>query len=162
MIAILRSTAFALVAACLATAALAQTPPPPPLYGPSITLDVAKKVAAAAETEAKKNGFMMAIVIVDTAGHLTYFERIDSTQTASIDIAIGKAVSANDFKRPTKAFEEQLAGGRTAILALPHALPVEGGIPLMMDGKVVGAIGVSGGTSAQDGQVAAAGAMALR
>ena len=139
----------------------AQTPAPPP-YGPAITLDLAKKVAAGAEAEAKKNGFTMVIVVVDTAGQLTYFERIDNTQVASIDIAQAKARSANDFKRTTKAMEDQLAGGRTAVLALPHALPVEGGIPLMQDGRIIGAIGVSGGTSAQDGQVAAAGAAVLK
>jgi glc operon protein GlcG len=154
--------AIATLAIASPLAASAQTPPPPPLYGTAITLDLAKKVAAGAEAEAKKNGFTMVIVVVDTAGQLTYFERIDNTQVASIDIAQAKARSANDFKRPTKVMEDQLAGGRTAVLALPHALPVEGGIPLMLDGKIIGAIGVSGGTSAQDGQVAAAGVAALK
>jgi glc operon protein GlcG len=157
-----RRLALAALALVCPLVASAQTPPPPPLYGPAITLELAKRVAAGAEAEAKKNGFMMAIVVVDTAGLLTYFERIDSTQVASIDIAMAKARSANDFKRPTKAFEDAVVGGRNAVLALPHALPVEGGIPLMLDGKVIGAIGVSGGTSAQDGQVAAAGAAALK
>jgi uncharacterized protein GlcG (DUF336 family) len=119
----------------------------------ALTLEVAKKLAAAAEAEASKNKWTMYITIVDDGGTPVYIERMDDTQLGSFDVSIAKARSALLFKRPTKAFEDAVAGGRTAILALPGAIPVEGGIPLMADGKIIGAIGVSGGTSAQDGQV---------
>lgn len=130
-------------------------------YGPSITLETAKQVAAKAAEVASKNSYRVAIAIVDTAGHLVYFEKLDDTQTASVEVAIAKAKSASTYRRETKAFEMALAKGRTAILGLPGAVPIEGGIPLLKDGKIVGAIGVSGVTSEQDGQVASAGAMSL-
>jgi uncharacterized protein GlcG (DUF336 family) len=123
-------------------------------YGAPISLDVAKKVAAAAVAEAKKNNFTMVVSIVDSSGSLTYLEKIDGTQIASVDVAIGKARTANNFKRPTKVFDEGVAGGRNVLLSLPDAILIEGGIPLIVDGKIIGAIGVSGGTSQQDGQVA--------
>lgn len=125
-------------------------------YGAPITLDAAKKIAAVAEAEAKKNSFPMAIAVVDSSGTLTYLAKIDGTQLASVDIAIGKARTANNFKRPTKALEDAVAGGRNVLLSLPDALLIEGGIPLVVDGKIIGAIGVSGGTSVQDGQIATA------
>ncbi|MET0357728.1 MAG: heme-binding protein [Cellvibrio sp.] len=124
-------------------------------YGAPITLDSAKKIAAVAEAEAKKNNFPMAIAIVDSSGTLTYFTKLDGTQLASVDIAIGKARTANNFKRPTKVFDDGVAGGRNVLLSLPEALLIEGGVPLVVDGKIIGAIGVSGGSSVQDGQVAA-------
>ena len=127
-----------------------------PGYGASINLETARKVAAAAAAEARKNGWTVAVAIVDTAGDLVYFERADDTQVASSTIAQDKARTAARFKRPTKAFEEALASGRQVILAIPDAVPIEGGIPLVMDGKVVGAIGVSGVTSQQDGVCAQA------
>lgn len=130
-------------------------------YGPSITLDNARRVAASAAELALKNNYRVAIAIVDTSGHLVYFEKLDDTQTASIDVAIAKARSASNFKRETKIFETALAAGRTAILGLQGAVPLEGGVPLMQNGRIVGAIGVSGVTSEQDGQVAKAGAMIL-
>jgi uncharacterized protein GlcG (DUF336 family) len=133
-------------------------------YGMSITAETAKRVAAPAIAEAKKNGWAMAVAIVDTAGELVYFERMDDTQLGSVTIAIDKARSAARFKRPTKAFQEALAAGGEGlrILALQGAVPVDGGVPLVVGGKVVGAIGASGGTSAQDGQVANAGVAALK
>jgi uncharacterized protein GlcG (DUF336 family) len=133
-------------------------------YGPSITLESAKKVAAPAIAEARKNNWTMVVAIVDTAGDLVYFEKMDDTQVGSTQVAIDKARSAARFKRPTKAFQDALAAGGEGlrILALQGAVPVDGGVPLQMGGKVVGAIGVSGGTSAQDGQVAAAGVAALK
>jgi uncharacterized protein GlcG (DUF336 family) len=133
-------------------------------YGTSITAETAKKLAAPAVAEAKKNGWAMAIAIVDIAGELVYFERMDDTQIGSVNIAQDKARSAARFKRPTKSFQDTLAAGGEGlrILALQGAVPVDGGIPLVVGGKVVGAIGASGGTSAQDGQVAAAGAAALK
>jgi len=127
----------------------------------TLTLEVAKQIAAAAENEAASNKWTMVIAILDDGGNLVYLERMDDTQIGSIEVAQQKARSAVSFKRPTKAFEDAVAGGRTAILKLPGALPVEGGIPLMAGGKIIGAIGVSGGSSQQDGVVAKAGADAL-
>lgn len=137
---------------------------PPTLYGPAITLEAAKKAAAPALAEARSNNWLMAVAIVDPAGELVYFEKMDGTQNGSVAVAIAKARSAALFKRPTKAFQETLAGSGDGlrILGLHNAVPVEGGIPLMVDGKIVGAIGLSGGTSAQDGQCAQAGVDALK
>lgn len=134
--------------------------PKPQLYGAPVTLEKAKLAAAAAAAEAEKNGWLMAVAIVDPAGNLVYFERADSTQTASLLLAIDKARSAALFKRATKIFEEQVAAGGLGLRQLknPDVLPIEGGIPLVADGKVVGAIGVSGGMATQDGQCATAGA----
>lgn len=123
----------------------------------ALTLDAAKKIAEAAHAEAVANKWTMVIAIVDDGANLVYLERADGTQIGSVEVAQEKARSAVKFKRPTKVFEDAVAGGRNAILKLPGALPVEGGVPLMIDGVVLGAIGVSGATSAQDGQVAAAG-----
>ena len=151
-----------LVAALLPRAAAAQGQPT--LYGPSIMAEQAKTIAAAAIAEARKNQWTMAIAIVDTAGDLVYFERMDHTQVGSVDIAQAKARSAARFKRPTKAFQDALAAGGEGwrILSLEGAVAVEGGIPLMSGGKIVGAIGASGGTSQQDGVVAQAGVAALK
>jgi uncharacterized protein GlcG (DUF336 family) len=129
-------------------------------YG-AITVDAARKVAAAAIAEAKKQGWNVAVAIVDVAGELVVFERLDDTQQASILVSQAKARTAARFKRASKAFEDALAGGRQAILGLPDVVPVEGGIPLIIDGRVVGAIGVSGVTSQQDGVCAQAGVDAL-
>src|SRR5262249_45124839 len=116
-------------------------------YGLSISVDVARKVADAALAEGKKNGWNVAAAIVDTAGDLVFFERMDNTQAASTIVAQEKARTAARFKRPTKAFEDALAGGRQAILGLPGVTPLEGGVPLVVEGKIIGAIGVSGATS---------------
>ena len=132
-----------------------------PAYGNEVTLDMAKKVMAAAEAEAKKNNWPMVIAIVDTHGLLVMLQRIDNTQTGSVTVAIEKARTAAMFKRPSKALEDAIAGGRVAVLGLLGATPIEGGLPLMHDGKIIGAIGVSGMTSPQDGQVAKAGAEAV-
>jgi glc operon protein GlcG len=127
-----------------------------PSYGPSLTLKVAKNAAAAALKEAAANGWPMAVAIVDTAGLLVYFEKMDDTQTGSVTVAQAKARSAALFKRPTKAFQDALASGGAGlrVLRLDGAVPVEGGLPLLSHGAIVGAIGVSGGTSEQDGQCA--------
>lgn len=127
----------------------------------SLTLAAAKQIAAAAEAEAMKNQWTVVIAIVDDGANLVYLQRIDGTQVGSVDVAQEKARSAVKFKRPTKAFEDNLVGGRQAILKLPGAMPVEGGLPFMVDGVVLGAIGVSGVTSQQDGVVAAAGLAAF-
>jgi glc operon protein GlcG len=127
----------------------------------ALSLEVAKKIAVAAEEEAVKNKWSVAIVIVDDGGHLVYLQRIDETQIGSIEVAIQKAKSAVNYKRPTKVFEEAVTGGRNVVLVLPGAIPIEGGLPLTLDGKVIGAIGVSGVTAQQDGQIAKAGVDAL-
>ena len=132
-----------------------------PAYGNEVTLDMAKKVMAAAEAEAKKNNWPVVIAIVDTHGLLVMLQRIDNTQTASVKVAIEKARTAAMFKRPSKALEDAVAGGRVALLGLPGATPIEGGLPLTQDGKIIGAIGGSGMTSPQDGQVAKAGVEAV-
>ena len=133
-------------------------------YGTSITADAARKIAAPAIAEARKNNWTMAIAIVDIAGELVYFERMDDVQIGSVDVAISKARSAARFKRPTKAFQDALAAGGEGlrILALDGAIPVEGGVLLMQGGKIVGGIGASGGTREQDGVVCATGAGALK
>jgi len=146
----------------LSTAAVfAQMPVP---YGASINSDAAKKFASGALAEARKNKWFMAVAIVDTAGDLVYFEKIENTQAASVTIAVDKARSAARFKRPTKALQDALAAGGDGlrILGLSGAVPVEGGVPILMDGKIVGAIGVSGGTSQQDTQCADAGIAAAK
>lgn len=132
-------------------------------YGAPISLEQARKAMAAAQAEAKKNNWNVAIAIVDAGGHLVAFERMDTTQNGSVDVALAKARTSAAFRRPSKAFQDVVAGGGEGLrmLALPGAIPVEGGVPLIVDGRIVGAIGVSGVTSAQDGQIARAGAAAL-
>src|SRR5512138_365614 len=136
----------------------------PAAYGPTVTAEQAKTIAAAAIAEAKKNQWLMAVAIVDPAGDLVYFEKMDNTQVGSVDVAQAKARSAARFKRPTKAFQDALAAGGEGwrILSLEGAVAVEGGVPLMMGGRIIGAIGASGGTSQQDGMTAAAGAATLK
>ena len=126
-----------------------------------VSLAAAKKMAAAAEAEAAKNNWTMVTAVVDEGGHLIYLSRMDGTQVGSVEIAIQKARSAALFKRPTKVFEDAVAGGRNAILGLAGAVPIEGGLPLMVGGGAIGAVGVSGGTAQQDGVVAKAGVDAM-
>ena len=121
-----------------------------------ITLDDAKKAVAAAEAEARKNNWNVAIAILDTGGHLILFERMDDTQIGSVNIAIGKAKTAVSFKRPTKAMEDIVTGGRIAFLAVEGITPLQGGLPVVVDDKVIGSVGVSGVQSSQDEQVAQA------
>ncbi|HEY3770358.1 MAG TPA: heme-binding protein [Candidatus Angelobacter sp.] len=133
-------------------------------YGPPISVDNAKKAAAAALAEAVKNHWTMAVAIVDPNGTLIYYEKMDNTQLGSAAVAIDKARSAALYKRPSKAFQDALASGGAGlrVMALRDAIPVEGGIPLVMDGKIVGAIGLSGANSDQDGQCATAGASIIK
>src|SRR5258707_1355850 len=128
-----------------------------PPYGQDIGADLAKKIAAGAVAESKKNGWRMAIAIVDNHGFLVYYERMDDTQTASIGVALDKAKAAATFRRPTKSFEDGIAKGRVALLGLNGATPIEGGLPIMSGGKVIGGIGVSGANSDQDAAAATAG-----
>ena len=157
----MRKLALTVLAMLAAATASAQMPNP---YGASVTLETARKIAATAMVEANKSGFKMAIAVVDTAGDPVYFEKMDGTQVASVNIAQDKARSSVRFKRPTKAMQDVLAQGGAGVrfLALQGAVPVEGGLPIVMDGKIVGAIGASGGTSDQDGQVAKAGADSVK
>ncbi len=123
----------------------------------ALTLDAAKAIVAAAEAEAKKNNFTMVICVVDDGGHVILLERMDGTQLGSVQVAQDKAMTALNFKRPTKALEDAVAGGRNAVLKLTGAIPIEGGLPITVGGQIIGAVGASGGTSPQDAQVAAAG-----
>jgi len=123
-----------------------------------LTLDAAKKIAAAAEAEAKKRGATVVIAVVDDGGHLLLLERLDDTQVASVEVGIGKARTAAIFRRPSKVFEDQVRDGRVAALALPGATALQGGIPIVFEGKVIGAIGVSGNTPQEDEDIAKAGA----
>ena len=137
----------------------AQSAPVP--YGAPVASDVAKKAASAALAEGRKNGWYVAAAVVDTGGVLVYFERIEGTQNGSTETAIEKARTSAAFRRPSKAFEDVVASGKVNYLKLPGTIPIEGGTPLIVDGKVVGAIGVSGASSVQDGVCAKAGADAL-
>jgi uncharacterized protein GlcG (DUF336 family)/ubiquinone/menaquinone biosynthesis C-methylase UbiE len=146
-----------------AATAGAQAPPPPP-YGAPITLEQAKKIMAGAEAESKKNSWGMVITILDSGGNPVMMQRMDGTQLGSVEVARDKAWSAVAFRRPTKVFEDLVAqgGANLRILKLSGANPIEGGIPIVVDGKIIGAVGVSGGSAAQDGQVAKAGIDALK
>jgi glc operon protein GlcG len=122
-----------------------------------LTLEVAKKIAAASEAEAKKRGATVVIVVVDDGGHMLILERLDDTQVASVEVGIGKARTAAIFRRPSKVFEDQVREGRVAALALPGATPLQGGVPIEFEGKVIGAIGVSGNTPREDEDIAKVG-----
>lgn len=126
-----------------------------------LSVDDAKRVAAAARIEAEKNGWLVVIAIVDEGGHLMYLERMDGCQKASSRIAEAKGRTAILFKRPTKAIEDVVLEGRTVMMGLPGAVPLEGGLPLVKDGAFLGGIGVSGVQSFQDGIIARAGIAAL-
>jgi uncharacterized protein GlcG (DUF336 family) len=157
----LRTLAAAWVLALMAAAPVAAQQMPP--YGPPITLDQAKRVMAAAELEAAKNSWNVVITILDSGGNMVMMHRFDNTQLASIDIAEGKARTALKFKRPSKALEDAIASGGAGLrlLAVKDIAPLEGGLPITVDGKIVGAIGVSGVLSSQDAQIGRAGIEAL-
>ena len=140
---------------CIAAQNQPSTAPAIPMYGESITLEKAKKLVAAAEAFAVGKQWPITVAIVDTGGNLVMLVTMDNTQRASIDIAIGKAKTANNFKRPTKALEDVIAGGGAGlrILAVPGLFPIEGGEPIYANGKIVGAIGVSGMSAVQDEEV---------
>lgn len=159
-----RFLTFALTVAAMAisvSSASAQEPTP---YGAPITLEQALKVVAAAEAEAKANKWPVAISVVDTGGHLVAFHRLDNTQLGSIEVALEKAKTAVLFRRATKVFADGLAAGgeNLRVLKVPGAIPIEGGIPLVHDGKIIGAVGVSGVKPSEDGQVATAGVAGLK
>lgn len=162
-----RSTLLSLVVCAVlvfsAAAASAQAPPPPP-YGPAITLEQAKKAMAGAEAEARKNNWNVVIVVLDSGGNIVMIHRMDGAQWGSIEVAREKAYSAVAFRRPTKVFEEALTqgGANLRILRLPGASPLEGGLPIVVDGKLIGGIGVSGVVATQDAQIGRAGIDALK
>lgn len=140
-------------------------PAPPPDYGTPITLDQAKEAAAAAFAEARKNNWRMVVAVVDPGGYLIYFERADGSQNASVPLAVAKARTAALFRRPSKVFADQFAAGNTGFMTFPdEARPIasEGGIPIVVGGRLIGAIGASGGTGQQDGVAATAGANAVK
>ena len=153
--------ATAVVAVLCSPAAAQQATPP---YGAPITLEQAKKVIAAAEAEAQKSNWFVAITVVDTGGYVVATHRLDNTQLGSIPYAEDKARSAVLFRRPTKAFEDAVAGGGIGlrVLGLRGATPYDGGVPILVDGKIIGGVGVSGMLPQQDGQIANAAAGALK
>jgi glc operon protein GlcG len=150
------------LAAALLLSPLGAAAQAPPSYGTPIGHDAAMKALAAAEAEAKKNNWYMVIAVVDSGSRLVAFSRMDGAQLGSIDIAMGKAMTANNVRRPTKDLQELVGqgGANLRLLAAPGITPLEGGVPIVADGKIIGAIGVSGATSAQDAQCAMAGAAA--
>ena len=162
---LMRNVKLIAILCCLAvflivSASMAQQMPNP--YGPNINLATAKKVAAAAAEEAAKLKINVVIAIVDTGGRLVYLERFDVVQWGSIKVALHKAKCSVQYKRPTKALEDLIAKGTLTYLTLDGISAIEGGVPIIQDGKIIGAIGVSGGSSAQDGQVATAGAAMVK
>ena len=140
---------------CLSSGALAQMPNP---YGVSISVEDAKKAAALSLAEAKKNNWTVAVAVVDPSGNLVYYEKMDNTQLGSANVSVDKARSAALFKRPTKTFQDSIERGGIGlrVMTLRGAMPVEGGVPIVINGKIVGGLGVSGGTAEQDGQCAKA------
>jgi glc operon protein GlcG len=162
--------ALALSAGSAIVPAMAQQPAAPAPassaalpYGPPITLDQAKRAMAAAELEAAKNSWQVAITILDSGGNMIMFHRVDNTQLSATTVSEGKARTSLQFKRPSKALDDAIAAGGAGmrLLALKDITPLEGGMPVIVDGKIIGAIGVSGALSSQDAQVAKAGAEAL-
>ncbi|HTP90137.1 MAG TPA: heme-binding protein [Xanthobacteraceae bacterium] len=157
--------AFALSIGLAVGSARAQQPAatPMPPYGPPITLDQAKRAMAAAELEAAKNSWQVAITILDSGGNLVMFHKLDNAQLSAITVSEGKARTSLEFKRPSKALDDAIAAGGAGnrLLALKDITPLEGGQPIVVDGKIIGAIGVSGALSSQDAQTAKVGADAL-
>ena len=159
----LETLAGAVALALLAAApAAAQTTPPP--YGPPIGIEDARKVMNAAEGEASKNNWAVVISIIDSGGNIVMLHRRDDVQLSSIETAQGKAKTALMFKRPSKVLDDAISsgGGGLRFLALKDIVPLEGGVPIVADGKIIGAIGVSGVLSAQDAQIARAGVDGLK
>ena len=140
----------------------AAAPPPPPPYGDPIALELAKKIAAAAEAEAKKLNLNDAIAIVEPNGQLVYFQKMDGTQYGGINVAMDKAISSALYRRPTAAFDNALKAGNTYLLQLRGANAVPGGLPIIVGGKLIGGVGISGGSGPQDVQVGEAGLAAIK
>ena len=154
-----RTFALALCLASLPISASAQQGPEP--YGMPVALQQARQIVDSARRAAGERRFAMAFAVVEPSGQLVLFEKMDGTQNGSVVVAQEKARSAALFKRPTKAFSDAVAAGRVAVISLPGAVPIEGGVPIVVQGRIIGALGVSGGTSEQDGESAAAALSAL-
>lgn len=152
-------TVAAALALCTVLPGMAQQPPG---YGPPITLERAKAAMAAAEAEAKKNNWNMVIAVVDSTGHIVMVQKFDDASYGSIGVAIGKAITAVNFRQPTKNLNDRVNSGTAHLLTLGQVTLIEGGIPIVIDGKIVGAVGVSGGSVTQDTQVAQAGVNAVK
>jgi glc operon protein GlcG len=155
---------FALVACSAVSAAQAEVPEKLPYdipYGPPLTLTQARTIIDAAEAEARRRHWQYAVAVVDSAGNLLSCDRMDETQLASLAIAEAKARASAQFRRPTKAMQDTVSNGATAVLSIPGILAGEGGVPIVIDGKLVGAVGASGGAGVQDSVIAAAAAAAL-
>ncbi len=150
------AVAFLIIINALAAGDLRAQPPTKTV----LTLGAAKQIAAAAEAEALRRGARVVIVVVDDGGHPLLLERLDDTQVASVEVGIGKARTAAIFRRPSKVFEDQVREGRVAALGLPGATPLQGGVPIVHQGKVIGAIGVSGETPQEDEEIAKVGVAA--
>lgn len=163
---LLVTAAASFAALALSTTAQAAAPPAPPAppapYGATITGEQAQAAMTAAEAFARQNGWVVAITIVENSGDLVMFKKATGTQYGSATVSMNKAKAAAQFRRPTKAFADQLASGNPLPLGIPGAIPIEGGVPIIVGGRQIGAIGVSGVMAQQDGQVAAAGAAAVR
>ena len=155
-----KALATAVLAMTLAAPAFAQAPPPPD-YGPAVNAEQARAAAAAAIAEMKKNNWKMAVAVMDSGGNLVHFEKIDGTQHGSIEIAQKKARASVQFRRPTKAFVDALAGN-PGLPTLPGVIISEGGVLLLSDGKIIGSLGCSGGTGQQDGVACTAGAATVK
>lgn len=154
---LIRCFALILVVGSAALVSMAQLP-----VKKVLSLEAAKKIAAAAEAEALKRGSTVVIAVVDDGGYLLVLERLDDTQVASVEVGMAKARTAAIFRRPSKVFEDQVRDGRVAALGLPGAAPLQGGVPIIFEGKVIGAIGVSGNTPQEDEDIAKVGAAAIQ
>ena len=163
LLSLMFGTALVLAASFASAQQPAAPPPPPPPYGTPISLEHAKKVMAGAEAEAKKNNWPVVIAILDSGGQLVMLQRLDNAQWGSVEVAKDKARSAVAFRRPTKAFQDLIAqgGANMRLLTIGYSV-LEGGIPIVVDGKIIGSVGVSGVTSQQDAQIGQAGIDALK
>ncbi len=157
----MRRTLLLAGAALFAAASLSATEEPLALDKKVLSLSAARKIVAASEAEAKARGLGVVIVVVDDAGNIIQLSRMDEAQVASVQVGIGKARTAAIYRRPSRVFEEQIRNGRVAALALAEATPLQGGVPILIDGKVVGAVGVSGDSPQADEEIAIAGAKAV-
>ena len=164
LLALMFTTLFAFAQKEAEKTIVKSSPAPILAYGEPITLEVAKKIVSAAQAFAVTNQWTVAIAIVDIGSNLVLFEKMENTQIGSIEVALGKARTANNFKRPTKAFEDVVATGGPGlrVLAIPGVFPIEGGEPIIVNGKIIGAIGVSGMSSTQDEEVVKAGLSAMK
>jgi len=157
----MKAAKIAVSVALAATVGLAAAQDRRPSYGPALNTATAKKIAAGTIAECAKNGWNISVAVVDTHGGLLYYERMEDTQYASNEIAIGKAKAAATYRRPTRAFADVINKGGPATATLPGVVASPGGVPIFVDGKITGAVGVSGVTGDQDEQCAIAGSKSM-